>query len=372
MNAPSPLTRLIGDMIAADGPIGLDRYMALALGHPVHGYYRTRDPLGATGDFTTAPEISQMFGELIGVWSTAVFGSLGSPKTLRLVELGPGRGTLMADFLRAAAVSPQIIAALDIHLVETSPVLRDKQTAALGASPCPTRWHASIDTLPEGPMLVIANEFFDALPVRQHIRTPRGWCERLVGLAETGSLAFGLAAEPETRMTLAAPLGAVLETGASALAIARRLAERIAREGGAALFIDYGYVGPRFGETLQALRHHRFVDPLDAPGEVDLTTHVDFSALGRAAAGAGAIVHGPVAQGAFLRDLGIGARADRLAARHPASVPALEAALARLTGTGDARGAGMGELFKVLALTAPGMPVPPGFTQPIRPMDPTP
>ncbi len=191
------LEAIIAAIIRDEGPIGIDRFMALALGHPQHGYYVTRDPLGVAGDFTTAPEISQMFGELIGLWCAAVHADLGAPEAIALVELGPGRGTLMADMLRAARIVPAFRSAIAVHLVETSPVLRAAQAATLAAAGLEPRWHATLDTVPEGPMLVVANEFFDALPVRQFMRTPTGWHERLVGLVPAGRLAFGLAPEPE-------------------------------------------------------------------------------------------------------------------------------------------------------------------------------
>ncbi|WP_244937403.1 SAM-dependent methyltransferase, partial [Methylobacterium crusticola] len=200
----TPLLAELRRLIALEGPISVERYMALCLGHPVHGYYRTRDPLGAAGDFTTAPEISQIFGELLGLWAAEVWHGLGRPAPVRLVELGPGRGTLMADALRAIrAAAPACAAALDLHLVETSPVLREAQARALAGRHAPVSWHDSVDTLPDGPAVILANEFFDALPVRQYQRTARGWCERRVGLGPGGALAFGLSPEPTPE--LAAP-----------------------------------------------------------------------------------------------------------------------------------------------------------------------
>ncbi|MBY0258102.1 MAG: SAM-dependent methyltransferase, partial [Methylobacterium sp.] len=284
--------------------------MGLCLSHPVHGYYRTRDPLGARGDFVTAPEISQMFGELIGVWIAASWGAMGAPADLALVELGPGRGTLMQDALRALSrAAPGLRPAL--HLVETSPVLRTEQGSRLsGAAPT---WHESIETLPHGPTLVIANEFFDALPVRQFQRAERGWFERLVGLsADGGALAFGLAAEPDTRIGASGPTGVLMTLPGAALDTVRGLARRVVADRGAVLAIDYGHVRPGFGDSLQAVRGHAFVPPLAAPGEADLTTHVDFTALGRAATGEGAILHGPVDQRDFLLALGLRERAERL------------------------------------------------------------
>ncbi len=348
-------------LIALEGPISLERYMGLALGHPRFGYYMTRDPFGASGDFTTAPEISQIFGELIGLWAAVVWGQVGSPPVLRFVELGPGRGTLMADALRAARALPAFRAALDIHLVETSPVLRAAQKERLGSLGLPLTWHDDLDNVPDGPAIVLANEFFDALPVRHYIRTASGWSERLVGL-DGHDLTFGLAPEPEPSLTVEAPVGVVLEVGLAARRVARSLAEHLSRHGGAALAIDYGYTAPKLGESLQAVRGHRFVDPLESPGEADLTTHVDFTALAQAADGAGLMVHGPVSQGEFLMRLGLRGRADALKQRadQPQS-EAIEAAVARLTGAGSSERPGMGELFKVLAFTRPGLPEPPGF-----------
>ena len=352
----TPLGAEIATLVRETGPIGIDRYMALCLGHPVHGYYRTRDPLGPRGDFTTAPEISQMFGELIGVWIASVWAAMGAPAPLRLVELGPGRGTLMADALRALrTVAPT--ATVDLHLVETGPVLRAAQAETLaGAAPT---WHDDVAAVPPGPAIVVANEFFDCLPVRQFVRTARGWCERLVGLSDD-ALAFGLAPDPNPAIAAAAAEGAVITLPAVALDLTRALARRIRDQGGALLVIDYGHVRPGFGDTLQAVAGHRFVGPLDAPGEADLTVHVDFPALGRAASEVGAAIHGPVDQRVFLDALGLSARAARLMARAtPAQADAIAAASRRLT---DPSPGGMGSLFKAMAITQPGLPPLPGFT----------
>ena len=359
----TPLGAEIAAMIAEAGPIGVDRFMALALGHPTLGYYRTRDPIGASGDFTTAPETSQMFGELIGAWAATVWMTMGQPAPVRLVELGPGRGTLLVDALRAVRGLPAFFDALDLHLVETSPVLREAQRARLAPCGRPVAWHDALDTVPPGPALVLANEFFDALPVRHYVQGARGWHERLVGLSPASDrLAFGLSPEPEPAITLAAPQGAVLEIGLAGQGLAKGLATRLVRDGGAALVIDYGYTVPAFAETLQALQRHRFVDPLAEPGKADLTAHVDFAGLTRAAEAAGAQVHGPVPQGRFLRDLGIGERATAL--KHRASAVQAEdidAALIRLVEAGTPERPGMGDLFKALCIAAPDVPTPPGF-----------
>lgn len=370
----TPLGEEIALLIRQTGPIGIDRYMSLCLGHPVHGYYRTRDPLGRRGDFTTAPEISQMFGELIGLWAASVLGRIDPAARPLLVELGPGRGTLMADALRAiGAAAPG--AAFDLHLVETSPPLRAAQAATLagrgpeGRGPAglgppgrgPT-WHDGLDAVPDGPAIVIANEFFDCLPVRQFARTGRGWCERLVGLSPEGTLRFGLAPDPEPGIAAEAPEGALLTLPSAALEVVRALAARLVRSGGALLLIDYGHAGPGFGDTLQALARHRFADPLAAPGEADLTAHVDFAALALAARGAGARVHGPVEQRDFLLALGLTARAERLKrGSSPAQAAAIDAAVSRLT---DPAATGMGRLFKVMAVSAPDLGPLPGLPEP--------
>ncbi len=359
----TPLGAEIAAIIADGGPIGVDRFMALALGHPTLGYYRTRDPFGASGDFTTAPETSQMFGELIGVWAGTVWLAMGRPAPVRLIELGPGRGTLLNDALRAARALPAFFEAIELHLVETSPVLREAQRTSFASCGRPVAWHDAIDAVPPGPTLVLANEFFDALPVRHFVQGQRGWHERLVGLGPgSDRLAFGLAPDPEPAIRLAAPEGAVLEVGLAAQVLAKTLATRLVRDGGAALVVDYGYAVPAFAETLQAMKQHRFVDPLAEPGEADLTAHVDFAGLTRAAEAVGARVHGPVPQGRFLRDLGIGERAAALKRRASAAqAEDIDAALARLVEVGTPERPGMGDLFKVLCMTAPHLQAPPGF-----------
>jgi SAM-dependent MidA family methyltransferase len=343
------------EAIALEGPIPVERYMSLCLRH----YYATRNPLGAAGDFTTAPEISQMFGELIGLWMLEVWNGMGRPTPCRLVELGPGRGTLMADLLRATRLLPDFKEAANVHLVETSPALRQRQQTALVSSEFEIEWHDRIEDVPAGPMLLVANEFFDALPVRQFMATERGWCERLVGL-DGERLIFGLRPEPEPALGKPLRLGDVLEWPAASVDIMSTLAGRLARDGGAALIFDYGYWGPAFGDTLQALKSHRPVDPLDEPGEADLTTHVDFHRLDQAAAAQDARAHGIVPQGDFLQALGIEARAQALKTRAtPDQAADIDRALARLTERGPT---GMGELFKVLAVTheaiqsVPGLP----------------
>ncbi len=334
--------------------------MAEALGHPEHGYYRRGDPFGTEGDFVTAPEVSQMFGELIGLWVAVVWQMAGAPAALRLVELGPGRGTLMSDMLRVMANQPALDAAVDLHLVETSPALRERQRAALGGRTA--QWHDGLETVPAGPAIVIANEFFDALPIRQLIRSAAGWDERMVSLDESGAFCFTTragAVPPADlpRAASAAAPGAVWEWGEAAQATLTTLATRLARDGGAALILDYGYPRSHPGDTLQAVRRHQPVPVLEAPGEADITAHVDFEALVRAALTAGARPHGPVEQGGWLRALGIETRAEQLKrGAAPDQTAAVDAACDRLIGPD-----GMGTLFKVLAVTGPGLSVPPGF-----------
>jgi NADH dehydrogenase [ubiquinone] 1 alpha subcomplex assembly factor 7 len=360
----TPLEAELRRMIAADGPISVATFMGLCLGHPLHGYYTTRDPFGRAGDFITAPEISQMFGELIGLWAAAVWQAMGAPERLALVELGPGRGTLMADALRAARVVPGFAAALHVHLVEASPVLARRQQETLAAAGVPLAWHREFAQVPEGPLIVIANEFFDALPVHQAVKTPSGWHERMVGIGADGRFVFALHPDPVPGFAAIAPeavasasAGAVFEWRSGD--IAAELAHRVAAHGGAALIIDYGHVESALGETLQAVGRHGFADPLARPGEVDLTAHVDFAALARTARAAGARVHGPLSQGAFLHRLGIEARAAALRAKATAAQATdIDAALARLTGSGrDA----MGELFKAMAFADAKLGALPGF-----------
>ena len=339
--------------IAATSPMSVADYMAECLGHPVLGYYTTRDPLGAAGDFTTAPEISQMFGELIGLALAQAWLDRGLGE-VTLAELGPGRGTLMADILRATRGVAGFHDAVRLHLVETSPALREKQRTALAG--VPVTHHASVATLPDAPLLLVANEFFDALPVRQFVREGGFWRERVVGLAD-GALAFGLSGPvmvPELGGRDDVRDGGLVELCPAVPAIMEEIAGRIAAHGGAALVIDYG--GWRsLGDTLQALKDHAFDDPLAHPGEADLTAHVDFEALARAATGLVASRLTP--QGVFLERLGITPRARAIAERlGGAGLDAHVAAHRRLTHPDE-----MGNLFKVLGLVGPGTPMLPGL-----------
>ncbi len=346
-------------LIAEEGPLPVSRFMALCLGHPRHGYYMTRDPFGAQGDFTTAPEISQMFGEMIGLWAAHLWQVMGRPARVALIEIGPGRGTLMADMLRATRVVSGFREALAVHLVETSPVLREIQAATLAGMAEPV-WHERVETALEGPAIIVANELLDALPLDQFVMTDQGWRERLVGLDGEGRLAFGLAAAASDGVGPAtAPPGAVLEQPLAALSLVSTVASHLARHGGAALFIDYGSLQSGLGDTLQAMRRHAFVDPLEEPGEADLTVHVDFARIAQAALRAGAATHGPVRQADFLLALGLAERAQALSARAtPEQAMSVGAAFDRLTERGET---GMGDLFKVLAVSHPGLPPLPGF-----------
>ncbi|WP_443969781.1 class I SAM-dependent methyltransferase [Sphingobium sp. CR28] len=312
-------------------------------------YYGSRDPLGASGDFITAPEISQMFGELVGLWAADLWHRAGAPTDTAYVELGPGRGTLAADAMRAmarAGLTPPV------HLVETSPTLRSAQAERVPAA----QWHNTIDTLPaDRPLLIVANEFFDALPIRQFVRTGRGWREHLM---MDGRLVAGEAdCAAEIPVALAdAPLGAIVEQNPAAETIMATLAARLARQGGAFLIVDYGYEGPATGDTLQAVMNHRFADPLAEPGSRDLTAHVDFSMLAMIARAQGLLTSPVVGQGMFLKALGIDARAQALARANPARSDTLFGQRDRLT-----KDSQMGRLFKVLAVRHADWPMPAGF-----------
>ncbi|HEU0082913.1 MAG TPA: SAM-dependent methyltransferase [Bradyrhizobium sp.] len=350
-------------LIASSGPMPVWRYMELCLTHPRYGYYVSRDPLGREGDFTTSPEVSQMFGELLGLWAASVWRAMDSPETLRLVELGPGRGTMMADALRAMRVLPPLYQALDVHLVEINPVLREKQRATLSGAGN-ISWHDRLDEVPPGAAVMFANEYFDVLPVHQMVKREDGWRERTVEIGADGALVFGAAAEPMPRFEVllpklvrAAPAGAIFEWRPDTEIM--KIATRLREGGGAALIIDYGHTRSDAGDTFQAIARHSFADPLQNPGLADVTAHVDFEALARAAEDIGARVHGPVAQGEFLQRLGIEQRAAALMAKAAPEVAAdITGALKRLTEGG--RG-GMGAMFKVLAVSDPRLETLAGF-----------
>jgi len=274
MTSPTPLDALIRATIARSGPMPVSRYMELCLTHPEFGYYVTRSPIGRDGDFTTAPEVSQMFGELIGLWAASIWNEMGMPEEIQFVELGPGRGTMMADALRAIRILPALQAAVSVHLVELSPVLRTAQRATLGEVDR-IHWYDRLDDVPARPSIIFANEYFDALPVHQAVKCEHGWCERVIDVADD-QLVYGVAKEPLTRFDVllpplvrAAPNGAIYEWRQDAEVMS--LARRLRNHGGAALIIDYGHSRSEAGDTFQAVARHNFADPLQAPGKADLT-----------------------------------------------------------------------------------------------------
>jgi len=346
--------------IEAHGPLTIAQYMSWCLHDPQAGYYATRPKLGESGDFVTAPLVSQMFGELLGLWAAEAWSRMGRPARVILAEAGPGDGTLMSDALRAARLEPAFLAAADLYLIETSPVLMKAQAERLGVGPLAPRWVHALSQLPtDAPLILLANELLDCLPARQFVKTAKGWAERMVGLGLDGALAFGLAAQPVgdalTKALPDAEPGAVLEVSAAQQAFAAELAARIVAQGGAALLIDYGRDGPGPGDTLQALKGHRKVSPLESPGEADLTVHADFPAAADAARAAGAHASAILTQGEFLLRLGMGARTQALIAARPDRAQTLQRQLARLTAPDQ-----MGSLFKVLAIHPRAEP-PPGF-----------
>lgn len=357
---PENLTDILKQRIALHGPISVADYMAEALGHPTFGYYRRKDPLGVSGDFTTAPEISQMFGELVGLWCGVCWRLLGGADKIHLVELGPGRGTLMADALRAAKGVPGFMEAIDLHLVETSPALRAKQKQSLLTSGLTPSWHDDISSLPmDAPLLIIANEFFDALPIRQYVRTDQGWCERgIIWDEKTSAFGFTLSKAPTFPLSEMpqAKNGAIFELCPAATHMARALGKRLARQQGAALVFDYGHGTSAPGDTLQALRDHKFFDVLKDPGSADITAHVDLDSLSKAFVEGGATAFPLLTQGDFLIRLGIRERAQQLAKNNPEKGHDLTLGLNRLIDEEQ-----MGSLFKVLSAACAVQP--PGFDQ---------
>lgn len=353
------LKQRIHEDIAINGPMPLSRYMNICLGDPKHGYYTNRDPFGLTGDFTTAPEISQMFGEIIGIWLIAAWEQLGAPDQFRLVELGPGRGTLMADCLRSISLKPKMLAALQIDMVEMSPVLVTEQQKKLKHASCAIRWCSQLEDL-ELPTIIIGNEFYDALPVHVMIQSKTGIHERHVIAAEDNGLTF--ADLPATLPEFSRsdfeniPNDAVFELSPERHQMTQDIVKALTKCGGAALLIDYGFLQPKTGTTFQALKNHQPVDPLAEPGDADLTSLVDFSALQTGFSTQGLNVHGPTTQMDFLLDLGLLERAGSLgAAADKDTQTALQKAVTRLVSPDE-----MGTLFKVIAATTFNNPLP-GF-----------
>ncbi len=348
--------------IGSQGPIAVAQYMKLCQFDSEGGSYTARQTIGR--DFVTSPEVSQTFGEMLGLWVAQTWHNQGRPANPRLVELGPGRGTLMADALRAiAAAAPEFLDTAEIVLVEASPALMTVQRDKLKLIGADIAWHERFDeALTDRPLYLIANEFFDCLPVHQYVRTPRGWCERMVGLND-GALSFALNPEPVPDPEKLLPpsrtgatVGAVYEVAPSALALTEEIARVVAHQGGGALIIDYGYDVAGFGETLQAVSNGKFVDVLHEPGDSDISAHVDFPALARAAVAGGASVWGPTTQCNFLADLGIGERGERLIKSNPTGAREIAIAIDRLVNPAE-----MGALFKVLAMVPPGATQPPGY-----------
>jgi NADH dehydrogenase [ubiquinone] 1 alpha subcomplex assembly factor 7 len=354
-----PHTETLGDrlkaQIAASGPMTIAEYMTACLHDPAGGYYATRPALGASGDFITAPLVSQMFGELIGLWAVETWRAMGSPAPFVLVEAGPGDGTLMSDLTRAARLDPAFLQAARLWLIETSAPLRAAQSQRLLGGPIAPKWASDLHEIPPGPMILIANELLDCLAPRQFVRTVDGWAERRVGLTPAGDLAFGLS--PAQTNLPDAPQGAVYEDCAAQAGFAGIVAARIAGQGGAALLVDYGRSESGFGDTLQALRRHRKVDPLDSPGTSDLTVHADFPAVLAAARAEGAQAS-LLTQRAFLTDLGIGQRAAALAQARPDQAEKITRQFERLVDPDQ-----MGELFKAACLYSAGLS-PPAFEVP--------
>jgi NADH dehydrogenase [ubiquinone] 1 alpha subcomplex assembly factor 7 len=365
--ASDALAERLRQRIAETGPLSLADFMQTSLTDPQSGYYAARQPIGRGGDFITAPEVSQVFGELIGLWTVAVWQSMGTPEIV-VAELGPGRGTLMRDALRAWRNFPEFVSRLRICLVETSPALRELQHTALERSAAcgaavSLSWHETIGDLPPGPLIVLANELLDALPIRQFVRRGSSWQERMIGLDDGGGFSFverpvsGSEAGQLCHLEASAEDGDIAELRPAVAGLLDDLSRRAASNPLAALFIDYGAEASGFGDTLQSVRGHRFVDPLSHPGEADLTAHVDFQAMKNQAEIRGLSAYGPMLQGAFLLKLGLAERQERLLqSATPDQRPMLVSGANRLIDPQQ-----MGALFKVLAVTGADLPAPPPF-----------
>ncbi len=346
----------IKESIFENGPMTIADYMVLALTQPEYGYYMRKDPFGVQGDFTTAPEISQIFGELVGAWLVTQWVMMGKPNAA-LAEIGPGRGTLMADILRATSKVKGFHDAITVHLMELSPTLRQKQWTTLAGKHPDITWHMGFAEIPSKPLLLVANEFFDALPIRQYLHEADGWKERKIGLDKHGKLEFVLEAANPPRQLEEEPVSEnIYEYCDAATQMGFVIANRIATHGGSALIIDYGYEHGN-GDTLQAVRHHRHHEVLEEPGTADLTAHVDFGNLTHAAAIGGCTVYGPVGQGFFLNRLGALERTAALCEKATEKQKeALTSGITRLTSAEQ-----MGTLFKALCIIAPALPKPEGF-----------
>ena len=365
---PTPLARRIKSLIRLNGPMSVTDFFALCLADPEHGYYKTRQPFGRTGDFVTAPEISQLFGEMLGVFIVHAWQRHGALAPVRLVEIGPGRGTMMDDMLRVIQrIAPPLYDAMTVHLVETSPKLSDIQRQTLAAHGDKIAWHESFVDVPPGFLLIAANELFDAIPIRQFVKTPQGFRERVVAMDADDELIFtaGLASiDPDLLPPLPErqPIGTIFEYSPARQAVMTAIAQRLKSQGGVALIIDYGYIVSGFGDTLQALRTHEYDPVLAHPGEADLTSHVDFESLMRTAESFGIHVNGCLPQGDFLYGLGLKERAQALASKAtPEQEMEIAQAVNRLAGEGAGK---MGELFKVLAVSSA-----PVHLLPFRPLD---
>lgn len=355
----TPLAQKIINIIRQTGPISVADYFALCLADPEFGYYRTREPFGRAGDFVTAPEVSQLFGEMIGVFLVHAWSVQGSPDDVRLVEIGPGRGTLMADALRVIErLAPELFARMTVHMVETSERLQNVQRQTLVRYKERIRWHSVFEDTPPGFTLLIANELFDAIPFRQFVKTQSGFMERTVRVDSSDRLDFGVGPAGIDPALLpdhaaSAPLNTIFEVAPARSAVMLAITERLVKHGGTALVIDYGHLVTGFGDTLQAIYHHEYDPPLARPGKADLTSHVDFEALAQAASSVGGHVHRPISQGEYLVGLGLLERAGKLGAgRDQLAQAAIHDAVNRLAGEGKGL---MGALFKVLAVS--GRPV---------------
>lgn len=354
------LAQKIKDIIAEKGPITVAEYMSLALYDPQHGYYRKTKPIGAGGDFITSPEISQIFGELIGIWLAVEWETMESPEAI-VVELGPGRGTLMNDILRATRNVQGFHEKIEVHLVEVSEVLRREQQKILSDKNVKIFWHETIDDLPDKPMLLVANEFFDALPIRQFRKYNNSWHEIMVALDNKGNLHFKnseIFDKPEGDVFPAnIKDNVIFEYSKSSIQILRKIAEKILKNKGAGLIIDYGYSGETFGDSLQSMKKHQFQSPLDKPGEADITAHVNFGHLRKAAHEGGAIAYGEISQGDFLVNMGIELRSAMLMKKCDEKMQSeIKSSVKRLISPEE-----MGTLFRCLAITDGDMPKPYGF-----------